>query len=99
MSSVPEPTVQQSDGEQPSGTVLKLRQVVETHLKLDTGVLRRDFTLGDDLCLDSLAAAELLVAIEEDMHLELPTSLMAGREGVTYGELEDIVCDRADSVG
>ncbi len=81
------------------GTVIKLRQVVTRHLRLDDDVLQRDLTLGDDLCLDSLAAAELLVAIEEDMDLTLPTSVVAGREGVTYGELEDVVLERADSAG
>lgn len=102
MSSVPEPAAPQAESAgttQTSGTVVQLRHVVESHLKLDEGVLRRDHTLGEDLCLDSLAAAELLVAIEEDMQLELPTSLMAGRDGATYGELEDIVCERAESKG
>ncbi len=82
-----------------SGTVIKLRQVVAKHLKLDDDVLERGLTLGDDLCLDSLAAAELLVAIEEDMDLTLPTSVVAGREGVTYGELEDVVLEQADPAG
>ncbi|SCL15044.1 Phosphopantetheine attachment site [Micromonospora nigra] len=73
----------------------RLHGVVAAHLEVDPDDLKDHLDLADDLCMDSLAAAELLVVIEEDMGIALDANLLAGREHVTYGELKRLVSERA----
>lgn len=73
----------------------RLRTVVATHLKVRPDVLRPETKLGDDLCMDSLAAAELLVAIEDDLHIVVLSEVLADRDEVTYADLEKIVQEQA----
>lgn len=74
-----------------------LRKVVADHLKLNLADLSNDLDLGDDLCMDSLAAAELLVVVEESMGISLPPSLLAGREAVSYGEFDRLICEQVQA--
>ena len=76
----------------PDAIPARLRRVVAIHLGVPPTDLRDDLDLARDLCLDSLAAAELLVVIEEDLNVKLPTDIRAGRDGVTYGDLVEFVC-------
>lgn|GEM_PF-4995507 len=71
----------------------RLRAIVAAYLKMDAGDLRDDMELGHDLCMDSLAAAEMLVVIEEELDLELPTQLVLGGTKVTYGSVSALVCE------
>jgi acyl carrier protein len=71
-----------------------LRGVVAKHLEITPADLKDGLELGNDLCMDSLAAAELLVVIEENLKVRLPAEMMAGREGLTYGGLVQLICDQ-----
>ncbi|MGN6087939.1 MAG: phosphopantetheine-binding protein [Actinomycetales bacterium] len=56
--------------------------VPETRL-LDTALL------GDDLCVDSLMAAEMVTVVEDDLDLRLDDSVLDGVS--TYGDFERAV--------
>jgi acyl carrier protein len=77
----------------------RLRGVVAKHLKISPDVLRPETQLGRDLCIDSLAAAELLVTIEDELHIQLLSEVLADRDEATYGDLEKIVQERIDATG
>lgn len=100
MSSVADPAAGHGDDRVAASSVPeRLRAVVASHLKVSPDILRPDTQLGDDLCMDSLAAAELLVAIEDDMHVQLLSEVLEDRDRVTYGDLEKIVQDRMSASG
>src|SRR5256885_2191785 len=80
-----------------TGTRERLRRVAAAHLGMDPAQLRDELDLSDDLCMDSLAAAELLVVIEEELGTKLPTDIIAGHRGVSYGELTRLVCNYVDA--
>jgi acyl carrier protein len=77
----------------------RLRGVVAAHLKISPDVLRPETQLGRDLCMDSLAAAELLVTIEDELHVQLLSEVLADRDEATYADLEKIVLERMDAAG
>jgi acyl carrier protein len=56
----------------------RLREVVAGHLDLDPARLRPEARLGEDLCLDSLAAIELAMVIEDEFDIVLPDEVTAG---------------------
>ena len=80
-----------------TGTRERLRRVAAAYLGMEPSQLRDELDLSDDLCMDSLAAAELLVVIEEELGMKLPTDLVAGHRGVSYGELTRLVCEYVDA--
>ncbi len=98
MSSVPESATTQpapSVGEPGQATAPeRLRAVVASYLRISQDDLQPGTELGRDLCMDSLAAAELLVVIEDSMHIVILTEVLADRDRATYGDLEKIVLDR-----
>lgn len=65
----------------------RLRIAVAGHLEVDVDDIQEEMRLGEDLCLDSLAAVELLVVIENRLRISIPQDLLAGREGATFGDL------------
>jgi len=77
----------------------RLRRVAAAYLGMEPTQLHDELDLSDDLCMDSLAAAELLVVIEEELGMKLPTDLVAGHRGVSYGELTRLVCEYVDAQG
>lgn len=100
MSSTADPAAGHGDDHAATSSVSeRLRAVVASHLKVRPDVLRPDTQLGEDLCMDSLAAAELLVVIEDDMHVELLAEVLEDRDRVTYGDLEKIVQERVSASG
>jgi len=68
---------------------VRLRQVVATHLDLDPGRLLPGARLGDDLCVDSLDAVELVMILEEAFGIALPECAVA--EVRTYGDIATLV--------
>lgn len=95
MSSVPDSATEQ--GTQPAGNE-QLRQVVATHLAISPDQLAPDTEFGRDLCMDSLAAAEMFVVIENTLHVQLLNEVLTDRDALTYGDLEKFVNGRLGAV-
>jgi len=72
----------------------RLRQMVATHLDLDPARLLAGARLGEDLCVDSLDAVELTMALEDEFEIALPDEVMA--EIRTYGDILTLVRDRIE---
>lgn len=66
-----------------------LRALSAAHLDVPPDALRADAELGDDLGVDSLAAIEWAMAIEDAFGVTMPDD--AWGETVTYGAVEDLV--------
>ncbi len=62
-----------------------MRSVVAAHLEVEPSRLTDDVALGEDLYVDSLAAAELLVVIEDALDVRLPEDVYA--DVTSYGDL------------
>lgn len=69
-----------------------LRAVVSRHLDVDPARLVSEAALGDDLCIDSLDAAELVVVVGDELGTELPDDVLDGVR--TYGDLTRAVAAR-----
>lgn len=76
----------------------QLRQVVATHLAISPDQLEPDTEFGRDLCMDSLAAAEMFVVIENSLHVQLLNEVLTDRDTLTYGDLEKFVTERLGTV-
>lgn len=50
----------------------KIREIIAEQLKVDTDTVTMDTDLMKDLEADSLDAAEIMVAIEEEYDIEIP---------------------------
>ena len=59
---------------------------------MDTGRLSPGTRLGEDLCVDSLTAVELLMVLEDEFDIALPEDEVG--ELRTYGDLVAAVADR-----
>ena len=71
-----------------------VRRVVATHLDVDPEQLRPETRMVEDLLLDSLAAIELALVLEENLGVRLPDEV---RERIlTYGELVEEVTGQLD---
>ena len=70
----------------------RVRRILATHLDVDPGRLSPDTRLGDDLCVDSLTAIELLMVLEDEFDIALPEQETADLR--TYGDLVTVVADR-----
>lgn len=66
-----------------------LRPRVAAHLEVREDELRPGALLGEDLGVDSLAAIELAMALEDVYDIRLPDDVLA--EVRTYGDLEATV--------
>ncbi len=70
----------------------RVRNIIASHLDVDVRRLSPETRLGEDLCVDSLTAVELLMVLEDEFDIALPeqeTSCL-----VTYGDLLTVVSDR-----
>ena len=67
----------------------RLRALSSRLLSVPETDLRRDALLGDDLGLDSLAAIEWGMAIEDEFGVSLPDD--AWEDTPSYGAVEDLV--------
>lgn len=64
----------------------KVKKIVEYQLNLkDTSIITRETRLREDLKVDSLDAAEIILAIEEELEVEIPDELMMNAK--TVGEI------------
>ena len=70
----------------------RLRRLVSSHLEVDPRRLVPDARLGEDLCVDSLAAIELTMVIEDEFGISLPEEVVAGVR--TYGDVHSLVAER-----
>jgi len=50
----------------------RIRQIIAMHLDVDPGRLTGESRLGEDLCIDSLTAVELLMVLEDEFDIALP---------------------------
>lgn len=69
-----------------------LRTVVSRHLDVDPARLVPEAALGDDLCIDSLDAAELVIVVGDALGTELADDVLDGVR--TYGDLTCAVAAR-----
>lgn len=64
----------------------KVKKIVEFQLDIkDTNLITRETRLREDLKVDSLDAAEIILAIEEQLNVEIPDELMMNAK--TVGEI------------
>ena len=83
MSTTPQTAVELTD---------RLRTLASAHLDLAVERLRPDALLGEDLGVDSLAAIELGMVLEDEFGISLPDDVLA--EVQTFGDLVDVVTAR-----
>jgi acyl carrier protein len=70
----------------------RLKRIIAVHLDVDTGRLSPSTRLGEDLCVDSLTAVEILMVLEDEFDIALPEDDVG--ELRTYGDLVAVVADR-----
>ena len=75
----------------------RLRRLVAAHLDVDPRRLVPHARLGQDLCVDSLAAIELTMVIEDEFEISLPEEVVADVR--TYGDVHTLVSERAGGHG
>jgi acyl carrier protein len=84
-------------GPAPSDVPGRLQWLVSAHLDVDPTRLQPEVRLGEDLCVDSLAAIELTMVIEDEFDISLPESEVADVR--TYGDVLALVAARAGANG
>ena len=67
----------------------QVRKVVAIHLDVDASRLKPEARLGEDLCVDSLAAIELAMVLEDEFDIALPEEVVSCVR--TYGDVVDLV--------
>lgn len=72
-----------------AGVAARLQALVAAHLDVDPVRLHPDVRLGEDLCVDSLAAIELAMAVEDEFDLSLADSDIVDVR--TYGDVLTLV--------
>ncbi len=73
----------------------RVRSIIASHLDVDAGHLSSATRLGEDLCVDSLTAVELLMVLEDEFDIALPEHETSSL--VTYGDLVTAVAHRVDA--
>ncbi|MDO4720638.1 MAG: acyl carrier protein [Peptostreptococcaceae bacterium] len=64
----------------------KIQSIIAEHLGIDENDITLDSTMNDDLGADSIDAAEILMAIEDEFSVEIPENVMED-----FSSLRDIV--------
>ncbi|HEV2760362.1 MAG TPA: phosphopantetheine-binding protein [Acidimicrobiales bacterium] len=72
----------------------QVRSVVAIHLDVDPARLQPDARLGEDLCVDSLAAVELAMVLEDEFDIALPEEVLGCVR--TYGDVVTLVQQRVE---
>ena len=72
----------------------RVRRILATHLDVDEGRISPETRLGDDLCVDSLTAVELLMVLEDEFDIALPDQDTS--ELRTYSDLISVVAHRVE---
>ncbi|HEX3393524.1 MAG TPA: phosphopantetheine-binding protein [Acidimicrobiales bacterium] len=62
-----------------------IRQILAVHLDVDLERLMPQSRLGEDLCVDSLTAVELLMVLEDEFDISLPEDEVGDLQ--TYADL------------
>lgn len=70
----------------------RVRSIVAVHLDVDPGRLQPGARLGEDLCVDSLAAIELAMVLEDEFDIALPEEVLGCVR--TYGDVVHLVEER-----
>jgi len=52
----------------------RIRRIMAVHLDVDPDRLTGQSRLGEDLCIDSLTAVEILMVLEDEFDIALPES-------------------------
>ncbi len=73
----------------------RVRRIIALHLDVDAGRLSPTTRLGEDLCVDSLTAVELLMVLEDEFDIALPEDEVGDLR--TYSDVVDVVADRVAS--
>jgi len=72
----------------------RVRSVVALHLDVEPDRLRPEARLGEDLCVDSLAAIEMAMVLEDEFDIALPEEVLGCVR--TYGDVVDVVRERVE---
>ena len=70
----------------------RVRSIVAVHLDIDPKRLKPDARLGEDLCVDSLAAIELAMVLEDEFDIALPEEVLGCVR--TYGDMVHLVGEK-----
>ena len=70
----------------------RMKRVVAAHLDVDAARLGPETRLGEDLCVDSLTAVELVMVLEDEFDIALPEERVGDVR--TYGDLLSVVADQ-----
>ena len=70
----------------------RVRTVIAVHLDVDPERLLPGARLGEDLCVDSLAAIELAMVLEDEFDIALPEEVLGCVR--TYGDVVTLVRER-----
>jgi acyl carrier protein len=73
----------------------RVRTILASHLDVDVRRLSPETRLGEDLCVDSLTAVELLMVLEDEFDIALPDHETSSL--VTYADLLSVVADRVNA--
>jgi acyl carrier protein len=72
----------------------QVRKIVSIHLDVDPNRLKPEARLGEDLCVDSLAAIELAMVLEDEFDIALPEEVIGCVR--TYGDVVSLVAERVE---
>lgn len=72
----------------------KIQSIIAEHLGIDENDITLDSTMNDDLGADSIDAAEILMAIEDEFSIEIPENVM--EEFSTLRDIVEYVESQAD---
>ena len=70
----------------------RVRSIVAVHLDVDPKRLHPEARLGEDLCVDSLAAIELAMVLEDEFDIALPEEVLGCVR--TYGDMVNLVGEK-----
>lgn len=70
----------------------RVRSIVAVHLDVDPKRLKPEVRLGEDLCVDSLAAIELAMVLEDEFDIALPEEVLGCVR--TYGDMVHLVGEK-----
>jgi len=77
-----------------SETEPRVRSVVALHLDVDPARLLPGTRLGEDLCVDSLAAIEMAMVLEDEFDIALPEAALGDVR--TYGDVVSVVHEQVE---
>ncbi len=72
-----------------------MRQLIAVHLDVDPRRLTGQSRLGEDLCIDSLTAVELLMVLEDEFNISLPENEVG--DLLTFADLVAAVAAQVES--